>query len=107
MKSTFNFRSVVFKRAYRIVKETGCTFASALTEAWKRYRAYRDKVASELAERINRFDRYYHRSDDDRVYTRWSNIENEIRKELGALPRFFVAAITGRLKYQEDIKSFI
>jgi len=106
MKTTF-FRSVVFKRAYSIVKETGCTFAAALTEAWARFREYRDKVVKEMAERINGFDHYYQRSDDNRVYVRWSNIEKEIRKELVALPKSFIGAITGQLKYQDNIKSFI
>ena len=107
MKSTFNFRSVVFKRAYRIVKETGCSLSAALVEAWKRYREYKDRVVREIAERINGFDFYYQRSDDGRVYRYWSNIQTEIRMELAALPMFFVAAITGQLKYQDNIKSFI
>ena len=108
MKTTrLNFRSVVFQRAYRIVKETGCTLSAALVEAWGRFRAYRDRVVSELAERINGFDYYYHKSDDHRVYIRWSNIQDDIRRELGALPNSFIAAITGGLKYQDNIKSFI
>ena len=107
MKTTLNFRSVVFQRAYRIVKETGCSMSAALVEAWKRYRAYRDGIVADLVERINNFDFYYHRSDDNRVYVRWSNIHDEIRKQLSALPVFFVAAIAGQLKYQENIKSFI
>ena len=53
MKTTFNFRSVVFQRAYRIVKETGCTLSAALVETWKRYRAYKDRVVKEIADRIN------------------------------------------------------
>ena len=107
MKTTFNFRSVVFKRAYRIVKETGCTFSTALTEAWKRYRDYRDRVVSEIAERINGFDFYYYRSDDNRVYTRWSNIQSDIRAQIMTLPNFFVAAITNLLANQKNIESFI
>ena len=107
MKSTFNFRSVVFKRAYRIVKETGCSLSAALVEAWKRYRVYKNRIVSEIAGRINGFDFNYQRSDDNRVYRFWSKIEDEIIKQLSELPNFFVAAITGQLKYQEDIKSFI
>ena len=107
MKTSFNFRSVVFQRAYRIVKETGCSLSAALVEAWKRYREYKNRVVKEIAERINDFDFYYQRSDDDRVYRYWSRISDEIRKQLSALPRFFVAAIAGQLKYQDNIKSFI
>ena len=107
MKTTFNFRSVVFQRAYRLVKETGCTLSAALSEAWKRYREYKNRIVKELADRINGFDFYYHMTDDNRVYTRWSNIAKEIRNELSALPRFFVTAIAGQLRYQENIKSFI
>ena len=107
MKTTFNFRSVVFQRAYRIVKETGCTLSAALVEAWKRYRAYRDSIVADLVERINGFDFYYHRSDDNRVYMNWWNTENRIRKELAALPNFFVAAITGKLNRAENIKTFV
>ena len=107
MKTTFNFRSVVFQRAYRIVKETGCSLSAALVEAWKRYREYRDRIVREIDDRINGFDFYYYMSDDGRVYDRWSNIRKEIRKQLATLPRFFVAAITGQLKYQDNIKSFI
>jgi len=44
MKTTLNFRSVVFQRAYKIVKETGCSMSAALVEAWKRYRAYRGGI---------------------------------------------------------------
>ena len=107
MKTTFNFRSIVFQRAYRIVRETGCSLSAALVEAWKRYRAYKDRVVKEIADRINGFDFYYYMSDDNRVYVRWSNIQKEIRNQLSALPRFFVVAITGQLDYQENIKSFI
>ena len=107
MKTGFNFRRVVFQRAYRIVKETGCSLSAALVEAWKRYREYKNRIVSEIAGRINGFDFYYQRSDDNRVYVRWSNIQSEIRNELSVLPKFFVAAITGQLKHQENIKSFV
>jgi len=107
MKTSFNFRSVVFQRAYRIVKETGCTLSAALVEAWKRYRAYRDGIVADLVDRINGFDFYYHMSDDNRVYMNWMNTENRIRKELMALPSFFVAAITGKLNNPDNIKRFV
>jgi len=107
MKTTLNFRSVVFQRAYRIVKETGCSMSAALVEAWKRYRAYRDGIVADLAKRINNFDFYYHRSDDNRVYMNWLNTENRIRKELMALPNYFVTAITGKLNRAENIKTFV
>ena len=107
MKTSFNFRSVVFKRTYRIIKETGCTMSAALTEAWNRYRNYRDEVVKELVSRIKGFDRYYYMSDDNRVYVRWSNIKDDIRKEIRSLPRFFVPAIASQLSNPNYIKSFI
>jgi len=107
MKKELNFRSVVFKRAYRIIKETGCSISAALVEAWKRYREYRDRIVKDLADRINGFDFYYHYSDDSRVYRYWSEISKEIREELSALPSFFISAITNLLKEQKYIKTFI
>ena len=107
MKTTLNFRSVVFQRAYRIVKETGCSMSAALVEAWKRYREYRDRTVKELADRINYFDYDYMYSDDGGVYRMWSNIQSDIREKLSALPGFFINAIAGKLKYRENIKSFI
>lgn len=107
MKTSFNFRSVVFKRAYRIIQETGCTMSMALVEAWKRYREYKDKTVKEISTRINGFDFYYFRSDDDRVYRRWSAISDEIRTQLSALPRFFVNAVANQLSNHNYIKSFI
>jgi len=107
MKTTFNFRSAVFKRAYRIVKETGCSMSSALSEAWKRYREYKERIVKEIADRINGFDFYFYMSDDNRVYNLWSNIKKEIRSQLSALPRFLVSAIAGQLVNQSNIKSFI
>ena len=107
MKTSFNFRSVVFKRAYRIIAETGCTMSAALTEAWKRYRNYRGEVVKELVSRIKGFDQYYYMSDDNRVYMKWSNIKDDIRKEMRALPGFFVLAIANQLSNKNYIKSFI
>ena len=107
MATTFNFRSVVFKRAYRIVKETGCTFSTALVEAWARYRAYKSKVVKDMAACINSFDYDYHFNDDYGYYGRWTNISNGIRRELLALPPFFIAEIAARLENQKNIKVFI
>jgi len=107
MAPNFNFRTVVFKRAYLIVKQTGCTFSAALVEAWKRYREYRDRLVKEIADRINGFDFWYHMEDSIGYYTRWSNIQNQIREQIRTLPGFFVAAITGQLKSKENIKLFI
>jgi len=59
MTTTFNFRSVVFKRAYLIVKETDCSMSSALTEAWNRYREYRDRIVKDMVSKINNFDHWY------------------------------------------------
>ena len=106
MKTTFNFRSVVFKRAYRIIKETGCTMSAALTEAGNRYRNYRDEVVKELVSRIKDFDEYYYMSDDNRVYMKWSNIKDDIRKEIKSLPGFFVSAIASQLTDKKYLKSF-
>ena len=81
--------------------------SAALTEAWKRYRNYRDEVVKELVSRIKGFDQYYYMSDDNRVYMKWSNIKDDIRKEMRTLPGFFVSAIASQLKNPNYIKSFI
>ena len=107
MATTFNFRTVVFKRAYLIVKQTGCTFSAALAEAWNRYREYKNRIVKEIANRINGFDFWYHMSDELGYYRRWTNIQNQIREQIQLLPCFFVAAITRQLTNQENIKSFI
>ena len=107
MTTTFNFRAVVFKRAYLIVKQTGCTFSAALVEAWKRYREYKNRIVKELADRINGFDFWYHMEDSIGYYTRWTNIKNQIREQIQTLPGFFVTAIIGQLSNQEYIKIFI
>ena len=107
MTTIFNFRSVVFKRAYLIVKKTGCTLSAALIEAWKRYREYRDRIVKEIAESINGFDFYYNYSDDSRVYRYWSNIKNELTNRLNELPDFFIMAIANLLEDRKNIKSFI
>ena len=107
MRPQINFRSVVFKRAYLIVKQTGCSMSAALIEAWKRYREYRDRIVKEIANRINNFDFYYQRSDDGSVYRRWSDIQNDITNQISVLPSFFIMAITNLLEDRKYIKSFI
>ena len=107
MKKEMNFRSVVFHRAYRIVKETGCAFAEALKAAWERYRAYRDGIVADLVDRINGFDFFYCMSDDNRVYNNGYNTQMEIRKQLLALPKSFISAITEKLNHHDNINSFV
>ena len=107
MKPTFNFRSVVFKRAYIIVRETGCTLSAALTEAWSRYRDYKNRIVKDLVNSINNFDHWYNRVDDLGYYTRFSRIQDAIRNQLLALPTFFIATIISELSNKEYIKSFI
>ena len=107
MAPTFNFRSIVFKRAYLIVKETGCTFASALAEAWNRYREYKNRIVKDMVERINNFDHWYSRCDDLGYYTRYTKICDAIRNQLLALPTFFIDTIISQLEKKEYIKSFI
>lgn len=107
MKTKLNFRSVVFQRAYILVKQTGCSFSQALVEAWKRYRAFRDQKVEELTKQINGFDFYYQYSDDSRVYRYWSAIKNEIRKQIKSLPTNFINAISEHLNNSTEIKSFI
>ena len=82
MTTKLNFRSVVFKRAYLIVKETGVSFSAALKQAWERYRQYKAKVAKEIADRINGFDFYYYMSDDSRVYQKYWN--NKVLEQFGS-----------------------
>lgn len=106
MKATLNFRSVVFKRAYQLVRQTGCSFSEALKEAWTRYRQYRDKLAREIASRINGFDFNYHYSDDHRVYKQWSEAERQIREML-TVNRCMISAIASQLKSQSLISRFV
>ena len=107
MKPTFNFRSVVFKRAYLIVKETGCSMSAALTQAWSRYREYKNRIVNDMVYRINNFDFWYRMEDSIGYYTKWSGIENAIRNQLLALPAFFINSIISGLSNKEYIKSFI
>jgi hypothetical protein len=107
MNSKLNFRSVVFQRAYRITKQTGCSFSQALTQAWQRYREFKVRTIAELADQINGFDFTYFMSDDYRVNRRWSTIKDQIRKQIDTLPRSFIQAITGQLSNANYIQSFI
>jgi hypothetical protein len=107
MKAKLNFRSVVFKRAYILVKRTGCSFSSALTQAWARYRSFKSKTVEELTNQINSFDFCYQHADDGRVYRYWSKIQDELRNQLSTLPGSFVSAITGQLSNSKQIQSFI
>ena len=107
MTTTFNFRSIVFKRAYLIVKETGCSMSEALVEAWNRYREYRNRIVKDMVTRINNFDHWYSRCDDLGYYTRFSRIQEAIRNQLLTLPVFFIGAIISELSNKEYIKSFI
>ena len=107
MKAKLNFRSVVFQRAYILVKQTGCSFSLALTQAWERYRAYKAQKVEELTKQINGFDTSYQYSDDGRVYRYWSAIKTEIRKQIETLPGCFTAAIVSHLNNSIEIKSFI
>lgn len=106
MTTKLNFRSVVFKRAYLIVKETGVSFSAALKQAWERYRQYKAKVAKEIADRINGFDFYYYMSDDSRVYRRWSNIKSEITEQV-QIHSFAKTAITAQLSDSTNLQRFI
>ena len=107
MNSKLNFRSVVFKRAYRIAKQTGCSFSQALKQAWQRYREFKARTVSELASQINGFDVYYYMSDSSAVYHRWSSTQDEIRSALRSLPMAFIQAITCQLSNANYIQSFI
>lgn len=107
MKAKLNFRSVVFKRAYILVKQTGCSFSSALTQAWTRYRTFKANTVEELTNQIKCFDFAYPYSDDGRVYRYWSKIQDELRAKLQNLPGSFVSAITGQLSNSKQIQSFI
>lgn len=107
MKTKLNFRSVVFKRAYILVKQTGCSFSSALKAAWNRYREYKSKTVQELTSQINGFDFYYQYCDDGSVYRYWSSLKDELRKQLGTLPQSFISALKGQLSKPNNIYSFI
>jgi hypothetical protein len=107
MNSKLNFRSVVFKRAYRIVKESKCEFGQALKQAWNRYRDYKAHKVEELTTRIKGFDFSYQYSDDSRVYRYWSKLQDEISSQLHQLPNSFISAITGQLSNSKQIQPFI
>ncbi len=106
MKAKLNFRSVVFQRAYILLKQTGCSFSSALTQAWKRYRDFKTRTIEELTNRINGFDFYYQMSDDSRTYRYWSKLQDEISNQMKALPGSFISAIAQHFQ-PSQIKSFI
>ncbi|OFX56660.1 MAG: hypothetical protein A2066_14960 [Bacteroidetes bacterium GWB2_41_8] len=107
MKAKLNFRSVVFFRAHRIVKQTGCSFSEALKQAWNRYREFKTRTVEELASQIKGFDSYYQMSDDGSVYRYWSSLQKEIRNQLSTLPGSFISAITFKLPNSNKIQSFI
>lgn len=106
MKATLNFRSVVFKKSYYLWKDKNADFAEAIKEAWNRYRQYRDKLVSDLATQINRFDFNYHYSDDRRVYRHWSDAEMQIL-ELLTVNRFVVRGISTKISDRKLIHNFI
>jgi hypothetical protein len=106
MKTKLNFRSVVFKRAYKIAKQSGCNFSQALRLAWSRFRDYKNKMVDELVSKINGFDFYYSRSDDNRVYRYWSNIESQICEQL-SFNSCFIGTISKRLTDNKSISRFI
>lgn len=107
MNSKLNFRSVVFKRAYRIVKESKCGFRNALKQAWNRYREFKAQMIQELSARIKGFDFNYPYSDDGRVYHYWSQVQKDISCQLKQLPRSFILIISSQLTNPNKIYSFI
>ena len=107
MSTKLNFRSVVFKRAYRIAKESKCTFSQALTQAWQRYREFKKRTTEELVKQIKGFDSSYQYSDDGRVYRYFSKLQDEISSQLAQLPGSFISAISGHLSNSKQIQSFI
>ena len=80
--------------------------SAALTEAWRRYRNFKNETVNKLVSRINGFDEYYYMSDDNRVYMKWSNIKADIREEMRSLPGFFITAIASQFKDREYVESF-
>ncbi len=106
MRTTLNFRSVVFKRAYKLVRESGCTFSDALTQAWTRFREYKNRVVEEIVSKISKFDFYYYMSDDNRVFKYWSNVQTQINKQL-SFNSCFIGTISKRITNQKDLKYFI
>jgi len=107
MKSKLNFRSVVFQRAYRIAKQTGCDFANALKAAWNLCREYKNRMIAEVAERVNQFDFYFHFSDDRRVYRKWNNESESLCNILATLPASYIPAIVAMLNNCSYIQKFI
>jgi hypothetical protein len=107
MKTKLNFRSVVFQRAYILVKQTGCSFSEALKQAWERYRNFKAQKVEEITKQINAFDFCFQYSDDRRVYSKWTAIKKEIREQIQTLPGSFISAIVSHLNNSTEIKSFI
>ena len=106
MKAKLNFRSVVMKRSWIIVKQTGCSFSEALKQAWTRYRNFKAQKVEELKDQIKGFDFYYQYSDDRRTYSYYSKLQDEIRNQLSTLPSSFISAIAQHFQ-PNQIKSFI
>lgn len=88
MKSKMNFRSVVFKRAYLLVKRTGCTFSEALKEAWAEYRRNRealqnrDKMIAAIPDILKVFEAYHSKADNRRMIPRWQPTRSQAKREL-------------------------
>ena len=107
MKAKLNFRSVVFKRAYVIARQTGCSFSLALSQAWTRYREFKTRTVEELTTQIKGFDFYYQMSSDGRTYRYWSSIQDEIREQLKTLPGSFISAVSVFINNSKHIQLFI
>lgn len=107
MKTRVNFRSVVFQRAYRLVKQTGCAFADALRIAWNRYREYKTRIVADLISRINLFNYSYQYIDDGSQWKRWDNEKNAIRENLLTVPASFIPEIASQLRKADYLKTFV
>ena len=88
MKAKVNFRSVVFKRAYLLVKRSSCTFSAALKEAWAGYRRLRatmmnrERLIQELSGILKAFEDINSGITNRRVNLRWQPVGSQTKREL-------------------------
>lgn len=88
MKATSNFRTVVFKRAFLLVKRSRCTFAEALTEAWAEYNEHReilqdrDKMIAAIPDILKVFESYHSKHSNGLTNIHWQPVSSQVKREL-------------------------
>lgn len=92
-----SFRSRVFKEAYVLFREYGCSFGEALCMAWRLYRGDKQRTehiqkrdltkeqSQKIARNINAFDTLYQYIDDGNKWRFWDKLRDQLRKILDQL----------------------